>query len=228
MGPEYDFTVGTNEAYKHGDERLQASMAVQALLTGLIQAKNEYDYTVSSQYEVEASIKTLEQVRLQHSIGFRLLALSAVKLLTKQLDLALTELMLNEDVEKIILCHMNRRPLLKFAQLTLDAQASSLFQSLKKRVDERKQQSEKDLAASGSLTAGAALAEKNDVYRDYDKTSELYDRFYKTKAYIEGEMRRVKDNTLVKRPIEPLRDTFVAAGPLTAKRSLPKHLTATR
>jgi hypothetical protein len=136
-GPTYEYIVGTNEIYQHGDEGLQASMAIQALLTGLILAKNEYDYTVSSQYEVEASIKTLDQIKLQHSNGFRLMAMGAVKLLSKQLNLALIEQMIIEDVEEIKLCHMNRTPLLKFAQLTLDARATSLFQSLKKRVDRR-------------------------------------------------------------------------------------------
>jgi hypothetical protein len=218
-GPTHEYTVGTNETYQHGSEGIQASMAIQGLLTGLILAKHEYDHTVGSQYEVDASIKTLEQIKLQHSIGFRLMALGAVKLLSKQLDLSLTEQMINEDVEEIMICHMNRNPLLKFAQLTLDARAASLFQSLKKRVDLRKQTSEK--AEAGSLTQCAALAEKSDVLRDFDKAAELYARYYHTDQHIEGEKRRVRDGTLVKRSIEPLQDTFVPAGPLTARTSLP-------
>jgi hypothetical protein len=147
--------------------------------------------------------------------------MGAVKLLTKMLHMSLTEQMINEDVERILICHMNRAHLLKFEQRTLGSRAASLIQSLKKRIDNRKQTSEKDQGASGSLTVCAALAEKGGFYKDQDKVTELFNKHYGTIEYIEGQKRRVRDGTLVKRPIEPLSNAFVTAGPMAAKTSLP-------
>jgi hypothetical protein len=125
-----------NEALK--DEALQASMAVEGLLTGIILPRDEYSHACGSQYEQTPEPRNLKQMKW-HRAGFRLLTLGAAKDRNKRLGFSLSESMLNETFEEIMSCHVNRHPTLKFAHLALDSRGTSLVAALKEKLEKRKQ-----------------------------------------------------------------------------------------
>jgi hypothetical protein len=93
--------------------------------------------------------------------------------------MSLSEQMLNEDMERILLYHMNRTPVLELVVLSLSRQAGDFFRALKKRNEAQRKEESKDILSVNSQIAIALLAEKGNPLKDQERTTALFKKHFK-------------------------------------------------
>ena len=139
--------------------------------------RDVYTHVAGSQFAQAPEARTLDQLRY-HKVAFRLLALGAIKELSKRLGFSFSKEMLDEAFERILVCYANQNPTLLFETLTLDSRGTSLMTALREKLIQQK-----EVLEQNSTTAQIAVAKAAGAFRDSDVFAQQFKELYRNTVH---------------------------------------------